>query len=781
MQMEHSGALLTRRALLVTGALAGPALLAGCDDEQQPRQERDLTQVTLTPLTTAEGLFSEHPVPGSSYALSAREGSPPALLVVAQREREMFLHVATGEDPSAGTVPIDPATTSVHVDDSGTLPRVYARRVSEGRYLTTMLTSADLSGWDTADLGHELPQTVVAAGGGMVVSETAGGVFPVHVVAEDGTVTTAGSLEAPESDRWSPVAVARQGDVHTLLVHRQVGKEVEAPGLLRSSDGGATWEGPQMLMSEGIAPRARSIQAVGESLVVIGSVKVAPSWEPDSRYERPTAWVSADGLTSEEELVPLPRWGVEHFAKEPRGSLDPETEMDFVDLFTGSTVRGADGELHVGVHFADDARTATRAVDGTWSITEAQGYARGRIEALVTDGGSWILRDGTGIHSRIGTGSYTSGPTLDPSGDLRVRDTVAGAATSGVVARTAGHVDRHHEQISWSSVHSHAAFAVVQDRIELVLDLPVGAHLWGNLIIQTVAGGTMLATGLQPVDDDDEEDVRQAWVVVEGEWVEADGLARTDLEVVGTATEIEGTTYLPARRPQESGKGFVPVVLSSADGITWEPVGEVDLAGFEDDRVAGGAYIEMVTEIDETLVAVGAGFDVGFVPWAMSFVHADGVWTPVPVDGAPADSRIVRATVVGGEAVAAGSYGDTAVAGPLAADGTISVAYRSRFEESRDEVLDLGEGSLLAAGWIRRPVADGEEDRSAGIGSCLWASSDGGEHWDATMIPDQEGRFPDLHLLQEGDGLIVLVDGIDSPHGYRIASVAADVRGAGEV
>ncbi|QNN82922.1 hypothetical protein H3H54_03510 [Brachybacterium sp. Z12] len=95
-------------------------------------------------------------------------------------------------------------------------------------------------------------------------------------------------------------------------------------------------------------------------------------------------------------------------------------------------------------------------------------------------------------------------------------------------------------------------------------------------------------------------------------------------------------------------------------------------------------------------------------------------------------------------------------------------------------MIDLGEGALITGGWIDRPAAedgdDGEEQ--TGIGACIWASLDGGETWDATMIPGQEGRFPTVTLLEDGENVLVLLDDPDLPRGNRIVQARADVLGA---
>ena len=75
------------------------------------------------------------------------------------------------------------------------------------------------------------------------------------------------------------------------------------------------------------------------------------------------------------------------------------------------------------------------------------------------------------------------------------------------------------------------------------------------------------------------------------------------------------------------------------------------------------------------------------------------------------------------------------------------------------------------------PAGTEGDDGEKGIGACLWASLDAGETWQLTMLPGQEGRFPDVYVRAEGDGALVILDDPDVPRGYRIRDVRSDVLG----
>lgn len=52
--------------------------------------------------------------------------------------------------------------------------------------------------------------------------------------------------------------------------------------------------------------------------------------------------------------------------------------------------------------------------------------------------------------------------------------------------------------------------------------------------------------------------------------------------------------------------------------------------------------------------------------------------------------------------------------------------------------------------------------------------------WTATLLPDGEGRFPGVHLAEDGEDVVVLAIEQDVPRGYRIVGARSEVLRAGE-
>lgn len=170
--------------------------------------------------------------------------------------------------------------------------------------------------------------------------------------------------------------------------------------------------------------------------------------------------------------------------------------------------------------------------------------------------------------------------------------------------------------------------------------------------------------------------------------------------------------------------------------------------------------------------------DAGHHP--ATFVRRGEDWTVVPLADAPYGSSVDGAAVVQGKTIVDGWWGARAAQWTLSADGALDQTYLADDFASRGRTIDLGDGALLAAGWIDRPAVEERGEEQAGIGSCLWASLDGGATWDATMLPGQDGRFPGVSLIAEGENVLALLDDPDLPRGYRVVQARADVLGGEE-
>ncbi|MFC7375709.1 hypothetical protein ACFQRD_10570 [Brachybacterium sp. GCM10030268] len=519
--------------------------------------------------------------------------------------------------------------------------------------------------------------------------------------------------------------------------------------------------------------------------MVMGDHLIPADWAEGERYRRPIAWSSTDGSSFAQEEIPLPTWGIDGFEHDTRGDLDPETPMDFSDLELGSSVVAADdASISLAVYFADDCRTARRGADGAWSISDVDAYSPERIFSCVADEEGTIARTEACVYvKKRDDPSYTAGLAYAPTRELQLS---AGSSADGIVAMSTwdtGYLRRDDRRIAWGDREGRLPVGVEGDEVVRPHDPDVGLQDPSEAYIHHLGGGITLYTGVPPSSDD----AASLYVRVSTDgttWQEPTGIEIPEGNVeIGDAVSVDGIHYFPLSSwvPRDgSASKIEPVVYRSEDGLTWERVGAFDAAFPVPDLAANGARVQFVTVVDGQIIGVGTSYDASDAQRLCTFLLQGQSWTPIPVDGAPAGSTFYGSSVVAGNAMVRSRWGSRWSVATVAADGSISENYRSTDIEDRGLPLDLGGGAMLSGGWIDRPAAENEKAPEVGVGACVWASLDAGETWNATMLPAEEGRYPDVSLIPDGEDVLVLLEDPDIPRGYRIVGARADVLGENE-
>ena len=770
----------SRRSLLLSGALLGTLGLAGCDGVSLPWSTPRAT-VTLAPMTTAAELQPEMPVYREDWGISPSSERPMAMLVHRERALEADLWAVTFEEPEGLAVPIDPLTTGLVVDGHGETVRVFASRVVDAARRTVMHTSTDLVEWGSVDVDGGIGAALVAAGDGLVATSQRDGELQVWDVSDDGAATALTPVPVPEGQKWSVQAVGRADDAVLVAIDRK-GTSEEAAVVVSSSDGGVTWSAPTPLPGDADQKSVHAIFAQDGAFVLVGSWRTAVDWDEHTRTSRAAAWTGAgaEGLHAEE--VPLPRWGLENFHQhDGRGELDPDTPIDFTDLSAGRPVRSPDGsEISVPTWWGDDMRMLRRDADGTWSAGEPKEYVPAYVLEAVGDATGTIFRENGRVYVQEAGSSEEAGLRVDPARGLSVASAATGTGLAGRITWTTSTIDRGAEQINWRSPTYGTAFGAGEgDQLVRRNESLLGTAKPRSVHIHRLDGDLTLCTGVVPVGDP----LAEPGFAVEAStdhstWQSVTGLPRSENDVaVGEASTVDGVHYLPVAEwifPEDGGPSVLtPRLYSSTDGIAWEAVPPPVPDHPEPEKAALGAHVDVMTSVDGVLIGLGSVIDA-LDEWSpVTFVQDGEIWRTVPLDGAVRGDSIAGVGDDGVHGSVAGRTGRWS----LTADGTLTETYRADDRGRRGPALDLGEGALLAGGWIDVPAGTEGDDGEVGIGACLWASLDGGESWQATMLPGQEGRFPDVHVRAQGDDVLVILDDPDVPHGYWIRGARADVLG----
>lgn len=786
MSIASAGLRPSRRSLLLAGALLAPLGLTGCAQDWGwlPWASPPRARVTLSPLTTAAELVPEDPVLREEWALSPLGGRALGLAVhrEASLAAELGITTLAGEEPLP--VPIDSAASTIAVDGHSDPVRVYTTTVQEGRRSTSMLTSSDLADWTTTDLGTVIDRSIVAVGDGLVASGARAGTVQLWDVSAEGTVQPLAPIPVPEED-WRVTSLARDGEKLLVAISRRSPEQDWTPALLSSVDSGASWSAPASLPDAGQDATIREVLVQAGTFVVLGLHEAGVDWDEERTYRRPVAWTGVPGEELTREEIPLPLWGIENFHQyDGRGALSPDTPLDFVDLSLGLPVLVADGtELMAPVYFADDCRALRRDKDGTWSASKAGRYAQHALFEAVLDETGQLYR----VHHQLRASPADSPKDTErlrfaQARDLVIAQDAPAEGISGSFSWEIGYMERSTESIRWATRSDRYLLGVEGERIVAHFEPRLGRVDPSSAAVHHLAGGITVYAGVVPERQEGEEWGFTAMVSIDGgSWEPTTGLPSPENGVwPGTATTLDGVHHLPFAEwvPTDGASGSVltPTLFTSEDGIAWEEAPAPQIERADEGPGARGGRIGVLTMLGEVMIGIGNLTDEDGVHHPATFVREGEEWRVVPLEDAPRGSGLDGVTTVAGGTIVHGRWGSEAAQWTLSAEGTLERTYLADETASRGRMIDLGGGALLAGGWIDRPATDDrDENELTGIGACLWASLDGGETWDATMIPGQEGRFPAVSLIEEGENVLVLLDDPDLPRGYRITEAGADV------
>jgi len=774
----------TRRSLLLSGAVLGSLGLVGCDGMRLPWSPPPRATVTLSPLNTATELQPDEPVIRGCWSLSPSSERPMSMLMRREKSLETDLWAVTLAEPEGVPVPVDPSTTGIVPDGHGETVRVYATRVEDGGRRTTMHSSIDLAEWAIAEVDGLSGRALHVAGDGLVVAQQRDSELQLWAVAEGGGATSLSPIAVPDGEKWTAISVARSDETLLLVVER-AGTVEERIAVVSSADGGTSWSAPAMLPGDGEDKTVRGVLAVDGQFVLVGRWKVPVEWDESISHTRAVAWsgAGADGLVVED--VPLPLWGLENFTQDDgRGSLAPDTSIDFTDLDVGLPVRPADGTgVCVTTFWGDDIRVLRRAADGTWSVGASEAFAPVYVLDAIGDSTGALFRANGGVHAQASGGEEQTGLRADPSRGLAISAGATGAGITGRITWTDHSITRSDEQISWRTPSYGTAFGVdEEDRLVQRAEPRLGSGRPRSILVHRLGRDVTLCTGMVSDDSGSGRFELAAEVSTDlSTWQSVTGLPTTENDLsFGHARTVDGVHYLPYSEwigPEGGGPAVLtPRLYRSEDGIAWEAVRAPMPAHPEPEKAASGASLLEVTSVGGVLIGLGTVIDVMDESRPVIFVQDGEVWATVPVEGAVAGDSLDGT----GDDGMHGSMAGRAVRWTLAADGSLTETYRSDDRRGRGPALDLGEGALIAGGWIDTPAGTEDVDGEAGIGACLWASLDGGETWQATILPGQDGRFPEVHVRAEGDDVLVILDDPDVPHGYWIRDARADVLGEDE-
>lgn len=778
-----------RRTVLWGAAALMPLTLTACDgmfvNEPSPSDPPPRTPVRLelTPLEAVQGLRAPTPVFQGSVAASPSSTRPLSLLIFTEENQDAELRCTTVAAPKGALIPTSPHMKSGIIDDSRDVLRIYARSVDGVNQSTTMVTSSDLQKWSSVEIETDIAENAAAADGGLVVSDPIEGEVFVWSIAEDGIVTELSAVAIPDGEEWAVWSIARRDEIVVVVVAVSKEGQDDTPSTIRSADGGSSWSAPVPLPTSDSSTTARAVRVQGENFVITGS-HVVPSkiFEGDS-FQRMTAWSSADGAVFVQEDVPLPVWGLEDSAFQ-RGDreivLTTSTPIDFKDIDLGASVVSSDrSEPHVLVYHDFDVRTATRAADGAWSVTEFESIAPEWVRGGAADSTGKIFVTRTTVFSR------KSGSEVDMHG-LKVSRTIDSRGSQlSLSGRPSGlHVisempmldqdPRALDSFLHEDLQAVMGMQFTQTEIQINLKLPTDLDAATQLSLVNVDEETAICYGRRVDEYRLPTTGVKVWTSSDGStWNLGDGLpTETDCRI-GTPVRIQDRIMIPVSEwtyPDESLSVLEPRIFRSEDGVTWHSI-SVDPSTWEQSGLEGGAHIADIAASGEGVIGVGYTRDAAGTNRAATFVVEEESISVHVLEREEMGTELSGITTVNSEGRSM-LYGlEDPVEMTIAADGTASGDRANSEQEFRNLPFDLGSGALLATGYVDQP--------GTAIGACIWASRDGGQNWDPTMLPSAEGGFPSVTMVRDQDDVVVLVSLSDGPVGHRISGARSHVLGTG--
>lgn len=781
----------TRRSLLLSGAVLAPLGLTGCDPEGPEGLEEEPppppVTVTVEELVASPTVVSEERVVHETWAVRATGKRPLSMLVAHEGRARHEVQACLPTSADVIEVDLDEATTTTTVDGTGEAARLYASVPDGSRFRTTMHTSEDLRKWSAVPLGDAVHTSALVAGDGLLVGRVEN---TLHVwdIALDGTASPLAPVTIPDDQLWSVRGLARRGELIVVLLYLSVAGAPAVPHTFRSADGGETWSAPVAVSDEDGDRDVKSVHVHGDAFVLVGDLEHAPDWAEGETYWRPAAWSSADGETFVREEIPLPEWGLEGWSWRGEGVVDAGTPTDFLSWTIGGAELDAEGtSLHVCVYYRYDPRTVTRGLDGSWSSSPRWAGVGDVIQGAVSSPDGAVFRlpqelvsatqgQEHGFDRWLRTKLLTLAP---PRGFAGVRGQVS--PLLGVMRWNIVSLPGEDDDDRELPRENHAVtVGLGRTSLDSAVELPEGAVDWVRMGAHALDAERTLLTGAE--EDEDGVPHFRAMVLADGEWVVTEGLEGTNVQTssaVRQVSTIDGALHFPLTvwEDREDGtRWMIPSVFTSEDGLSWSELGRADPAVYEGPHQALGVQLNEVVDVDGTLIGIGAVLGEDDYFRAATVIIEQSSWTVHTLEQELTGSHLTNVRRRDGQVEVEFWWDTSLVHGVLGADGSVNTEGWEWIpgEEGRS-TLDLGDGALLAV-----EVSRQTEDGASAVGTCLWASRDGGESWTQTMLPGLEGRELDAEVLAHGEDAVVITADETKPYGYRILAAKQQILDAGE-
>ncbi|MDO5661284.1 MAG: hypothetical protein Q4G40_01190 [Brachybacterium sp.] len=762
--------------------------LVGCENPLDGILGRDPIALEMTPLTTDTDLLPTDPVIVSSAPIPrAGDREHPAMLVRLVEDAHSRVLVVDPTHPEGIDLDLDPSVIAVHLLHDGPTVAVLASTMENGTYSHRLLTSTDMETWEEQEISASLGDEARWARSGLILGRNGRSPIPVHTLDEDGTLTKLTALPVADGEKWERIDAVRDGERIGVLLRRRGPEQARDAALVASLDGGTSWNDPISLASQHPSATPRFLTVQDSDFIVLGQRQVRVN---GAEYAHPIAWSTADGTNLTLEQVPVAPFGYEGWENED-GPIDPETPLEDLDYRAHRPSRTFTGErLEVPFSWADTYAVARRSPNGEWVTEQSFSYLPAAVEDVtLADGEAMVLHE-RGVSHLAEEGRESSIVLRSmPSRSLSADGDSGGAQPMALSSWKLSRIERDEANVSWRQVTGSQVLEIDGDTLIPTTGAPSAMRTLQRPTLAVAEDGSRVLLGQYYDEDGVYRGARGWWHQEDGDWTEIDGLPRMGEVEFGILTLIDSVYYLPIGfignealeadiRPR-----FVPQVWRSVDGITWE----------EDGEAGEPSRIVAVSRIGEELIGIGVqGVDVEeavddgngdneqsgdesaaepgrTVTHGAVFRQQDGVWTPTLPDIDAEESYFSRIAAIDGVPHVFGWTDGDETTWTVGEDLTLTEVDRGADDRSRGPVLDLGDGAWVATGMI--------DDPEVAHGRVLWVTADAGEHWDPTVIPGTEGRWPSIELLRDEADLVILVEHGDGPRGHRIKDAATQLLG----
>lgn len=764
-----------RRSVLGAGALlAGAGVLGGvlssCTDRAAqdagrtgagsdqggaaPAEQAPSPELVLTAMPTDPIFRTDLPVFGDSWAVAPTAARRAGVICWTRKSGESSAHFLSLDGPPT-QIPIAPDTCGLSADTIGEQIVVLAQRPDGADCRTERWTSLDGLTWLMREEVSGLEQYVQMLRGGMVITNRFGGFWPVHDLAEDGTLSALTPLALPDEREWAVNDALRAGDRAIVILTCR--GEGSTSHVVRSEDGGRTWSAPEPLPHRGSSAQAHRCAAVGGTIVVMGT------YESEDDISLPAGWAWAEDGALVEERVPMLPWEGRNAAR-----TDPGVVMTSMNARLSSVLPDAGGQTLVASYTAGAfACRAVRDGSGVW-LTETSPLQLEFIpDEMLWDGDRMLLRHQKGIERCLSTPASGEGAggvvlvELSPpfEGDF--------LRTEGSAYSVLGRLGRRSSTVMWEADGRYTTkwtfdggqCLIDAEGLRPLPDPPEGAGLGTDFACFAAADGREFVIGY-PDEGPDEDPPFMGWSRVPGgAWSALTGLPQADVETLAGLHRTESGYLIAFGARGSDDEPESTQVWASHDGISWEPHSDV----------ISDAETNALATIDGALLAAGAESGDGArrpvlrrfdgEQWTTQFLSEEEGWASSLTD-------------LGGRLLISGSAGGFDTEWRVDLADALPPPETSRPNDletaARYSSVSLGGGMLLAVGQVYFP--------GIARGMVLWRSIDGGQTWDWQLLPGAAFQYWDPQLLTDGQDIYVLQSVADGPLVHRIEDAVGQLR-----